>query len=63
MAARYFVLIKPWAIYVKEEQFFEQQGGLQETWGKEWLPVEANSIDHARTIGEQMRENNPEKYH
>jgi hypothetical protein len=53
---KYYVLIQPWAIYVKEGKFFEEQQGLKEDWGKAWTPVDATSIEHARTIGELMRE-------
>jgi hypothetical protein len=36
------------ALFVKEAKFFESQGGLTETWGKAWVPVEATSIEAAR---------------
>ncbi len=40
------------AVFVKEGEFFEQQGGLTEEWGKHWTVVQACSIEHARAIGE-----------
>lgn len=33
---------------VKEGDFFREQGGLEEDWGKYWIPVQASSIGHAR---------------
>ena len=53
----YYILIKPWAVYVKDGQFFIDQGGLKNDWGKNWVPVWANSFDEARQIGINMREN------
>lgn len=53
--APYYVLVKPWAVYVKEGDFFRQQGGLTDDWGKQWMPVAAGSIEGARAMGEQMR--------
>lgn len=38
------------SVFVKEATFFEAQGGLQDDWGKNWRPVVANSIEHARTM-------------
>lgn len=34
--------------FVKEAQFFEDQGGLTEPWGQNWKPIWANSIEDAR---------------
>ena len=53
---RYRILVKPWAVYVKEEPFFESQGGLTKEWGKDWESVEADSIEHARSIGRNLQE-------
>jgi hypothetical protein len=50
------VLIEPWAVYVKEGEFFEEQGGLTKPWGKNWITVQANSIEHARKQGLELRE-------
>ena len=59
----YYVLINqydlPWprhgevsrTVYVKEGNFFVQQGGLREAWGASWIKVQADSIEHAREIG------------
>jgi hypothetical protein len=51
----YFILVRPWAVYVKEGSFFRHQGGLTEDWGKDWVSVQAEGIEHARMIGEQIR--------
>jgi hypothetical protein len=53
---RYFVLIEDWAVYVKEGDFFESQGGLKEDWGKDWQCVYADGIEHARLLGELKRD-------
>lgn len=39
-------------VFVKEAAFFEEQGGLTDSWGKSWTKVRAVSIEHARNIGE-----------
>lgn len=63
--ARFYILIEPWAIYVKDCAFFMKQGGHRpNSWGRYWTPVEATDIEHARIIGVEMRErgdygNNP----
>jgi hypothetical protein len=56
MLTLHYVLAQPWAVYVKEGNFFKSQGGLVKEWGKDWVPVMAEGIEHARLIGEQMRE-------
>lgn len=45
---KYAVLVKPWGVYVKGWDFFVMQGGLVDSWGNEWRPVFANSIEAAR---------------
>lgn len=40
------------SVFVKEGSFFEEQGGLVDDWGKGWKKVYADSIEHARLIGE-----------
>lgn len=51
----YFVLVRPWAVYVKEGEFFRQQNGHREEWGKAWVSVMTTSIEDAREQGEKMR--------
>lgn len=51
----FYVLVEPWAVYVKEKQFFIDQGGLQLAWGTRWQHVYADSIEHARELGAAMR--------
>lgn len=53
---RYYILISNHSVFVKEEQFFIDQGGLVDDWGKNWIPVDAVSIEHARSIGENIRD-------
>lgn len=51
-----YLNINPWAIYVKEAQYFIDQGGLDSEWGETWVgPFPANSFNHARKLGEAMR--------
>lgn len=38
--------------FIKEAEFFEAQGGLTAEWGKAWKPIEADTIEHARTKAE-----------
>lgn len=47
----HYILVKPWAVYVKTAEFFRSQGGLTETWGQTWRPVVAESIEAARALG------------
>ena len=51
----YYILIEPWAVYVKEANFFVSQGGLTAKWGAKWQKIDAESIDDARSKGEQIR--------
>ena len=45
------------ASFVKTGKFFQQQGGLRESWGKAWRPVwNAKDIDEARTICDQLHQ-------
>lgn len=46
------------SVFVKEAGFFRSQGGLTEEWGRAWVPVHANSIEHAREIGKQVADAN-----
>jgi hypothetical protein len=55
--APYYVLIQVYTtpgrgkqatVYVKEGNFFRSHGGLTDTWGKNWIPMEADSLDDAR---------------
>lgn len=51
----FYILVQPWATYVKGAQFFKDQGGLTAEWGKNWKKVEAESIEDARAIGDKER--------
>jgi len=42
------------AVFVKDGDFFIEQGGLTNSWGKAWKKVRADSIEHARLIGENL---------
>jgi len=33
---------------IKEGEFFKEQGGFTQDWGKSWEPIEASSIGDAR---------------
>lgn len=52
----HYVLIKPWAVYVKDAAFFVKQGGLSQPWGRNWRGVHATDIEDARRYGERLRE-------
>lgn len=53
--AQYRVLITPDGVYVKKADFFESQGGLTDPWGRDWEPIEADSLIHARQLGIALR--------
>lgn len=36
------------ALFVKEADFFQSQGGLADAWGRCWVPVVATSVGDAR---------------
>lgn len=54
--APYFVSIRTYSdgsekrstVYVKEGNFFREQGGLVEEWGTHWTGIEATSLNDAR---------------
>jgi hypothetical protein len=48
----YYVHFNGAAWFVKDGKFFESQGGLKEEWGKNWKPLYADSIEHARCKAE-----------
>lgn len=41
-------------VYVKEAAFFISQGGLTTNWGKNWIGINAESIDDARQKGKEI---------
>ena len=51
----HYVLIQPWSVYVKTAAYFVEQGGLKDDWGKNWIGVKANSIAHARELGQEIK--------
>ena len=55
--APYYVLIRSYShpfrekqstVYVKEGNFFREQGGHTEPWGDNWIPIFADSLNDAR---------------
>lgn len=38
------------SVFAKKESFFKAQGGLTEPWGKNWVRVEASTIEEAREL-------------
>lgn len=55
--APYFVSIRTFqppfgekraTVYVKEGSFFREQGGLTAEWGKNWIGIDATSLNDAR---------------
>lgn len=51
----HYVLIKDSGVFVKEGEFFEEQGGLKEQWGKAWEPIDADSLYDARRKAIKLR--------
>jgi hypothetical protein len=39
------------SVFVKTLEFFRSQGGFRETWGLNWRPIVATSIEDARKRG------------
>lgn len=50
-----YVLIKEASVYVKEGEFFAEQGGLTADWGRAWERIEATSLYEARAIAIRIR--------
>ena len=46
--ATHFVHCPGTALFVKEANFFKEEGGLIQDWGRRWVPVKALSIGDAR---------------
>lgn len=44
----------PKSYFVKEAAFFVEQGGLRDSWGARWQPVNAQSIEQAREIAAKL---------
>lgn len=53
---KFAVLIQPWAVYVKDWDFYVSQGGLHKPWGKQWRPIMARDIESARRKGLRIRD-------
>jgi hypothetical protein len=49
--ATHYVSRNAGAVFVKTADFFHQQGGLSQEWGRAWRPVQAASIGEARRKG------------
>lgn len=52
---KFMILVTEAAVYVKELEFFKSQGGTYQPWGRDWIEVEADSIEDAREIGRRKR--------
>lgn len=51
----FMVLVGPTgAVFVKVLDFFREQGGFEDDWGRKWVPVVATSIEEAREKGCKM---------
>ncbi len=53
---KYAILICNYGIYVKEYGFFVEQGGLTQSWAKNWMIIESDSIENARKYGVSIRD-------
>ena len=49
----YMVLVNQTSgcVFVKELDFYRSQGGFKQTWGLNWIPIVATSIEDARKKG------------
>lgn len=53
----YYVRPREINSFVKEGSFFESQGGLTDYWGRNWIKIEAKSLENAREIANEMYSN------
>lgn len=53
--AEYFILVNEAGVYTKVGDFFREQGGIEQEWGKKWEKIEAESLHEARQIGIKLR--------
>ena len=51
----HYVLINEAGVYVKEVNFFKEQGGLTNEWGRKWEPIDAKNLHDARRVGIELR--------
>jgi len=42
------------AVFVKDGEFFRQQGGHKDKWGEGWTPIKARNLGEARTKAEKL---------
>lgn len=48
----YMILVGPsGSVFVKDLKYFRSQGGFKDSWGRNWKPIVADSIEHARELG------------
>ena len=57
-AKRFYVYSNGASCFVKDGDYFEEQGGLTADWGKSWKMLHADSIEHARQLAEKHFEIN-----
>lgn len=50
----HFVHYNGATVFVKEADFFREQGGRTAAWGRTWLPVVASSLGDARREGARI---------
>lgn len=53
-AITHYVHFNGAAYFVKEADFFIAQGGLKDSWGKAWKPINAESIEDAREKAKKL---------
>lgn len=56
MSRKVYMVHVNWAgsVFVKEQDFFREQGGFEKPWGKAWQQIEAESIEDARKKGSSL---------
>jgi hypothetical protein len=47
-AAPFYCVDNAATVFVKEGNFFRDQGGLKDDWGKRWVGIEATTLGEAR---------------
>lgn len=52
----YMVLVvkESGCVFVKDLDFFREQGGFKQNWGESWIPIVATGIEDARKLACEM---------
>lgn len=57
----YMLNLANYSVGVKTEEFFREQNGHKQSWGRNWVRVEAKNMFEARCMGVEMRKKRGEE--